>query len=92
MDIPCPRCGELWHADVLHEIMDEAAWDGKHLTYSQARKLFQKNGCGAVPGEKLCKTADNEKAELARMMFEVLGDDVDGIAAELADFDGFGDK
>jgi len=87
MDILCPRCGEPWHTDTLHEIMDEAARDGALLTYSDARRLFQKKGCGAVPGGTQCEENNSTEATLSGMLFDVLGDDVDGIAAELADYD-----
>lgn len=83
MDIYCTRCGEPWDTDVLHEIADEYG-----ITYSQARTKFRLMGCGAVPYASQCEPVDNEITEASRVMFDVLGDDVDGIAAMMEDMFG----
>jgi hypothetical protein len=81
VDVYCPVCGEPWDLDTLHEI-DAPSYQAK-------RKRFQREGCGAL------ETAHNEPADGLRAsasaaLFDVLGDDVDGIAATLEDADAAG--
>lgn len=72
MDLYCPVCGEPWDVDELHDV------EGK--TFAQARRDFQKKGC-AVFGNAHNQYPDTKASSFARTMNEVLGDDIDGIAA-----------
>lgn len=81
MDIYCTKCGEPFDMDELHELIAE----GKAKTYSEARKLFQAKGCEAF-GTSHGELNDKETAEASAMLFDMLGDDVDGIAAMMEDF------
>ena len=67
--------------DSLHDLIEEGCED-----YHKAVSLFRNKGCEAfgcshnpVP---MTKTAD-----VSSLMFEVLGDDTDGIASMMDDFD-----
>jgi len=75
MDVYCPRCGEPWELDyVNHE-----------MTPEERRSFWAGDGCPACAG----KPAPEEKplrAEATAALRDVLGDDTDGIAAELEDF------
>lgn len=87
MDIYCPRCGEPWGID---ELRDVETVDGVPMTFAQARKLFFGKGCGAVFGYgRPCEPANDvmrSRAGVAGMLADLLGDDVDGIAADMEDF------
>ncbi len=43
-DIYCPRCGEPWDMDMLHEAPDGA-------TYDEARRRFTSEGCGVFDSQ-----------------------------------------
>jgi hypothetical protein len=80
MDLICTSCGEPWDLDyVLHE----------------EPEAFEKKGsaivsCPCCP-EKKSKVTEKQRLRLdaARELGELLGDDVDGYAAELEDLQGY---
>lgn len=76
MDLICTRCGEPWEMDyVLHD--DPGSFKRK------GGVIFHCPACPkAVP--KLDKETEY-KLEVARALGDVLGDDIDGLAAELED-------
>lgn len=86
MDIICPKCAEPWDVSELHE-----AEDG--LTFSEARAMFAAQGCGPVFGAR-CTPAtsdrDRLRADVSSAMFDLLGDDVDGCASMMEDFEYMG--
>ena len=74
MDLYCKRCGEPWdYYGVMHgDLTDEE------------RERFRKGeGCPACYGKAVEKKPF--RAELAAVMEDVLGDDLDGVAAEMED-------
>ena len=76
MDLVCIRCGEPWDMDyVLHD--DPAAFE---------RKGGKIEHCPACPDEPP-RQSRHERARLAAIaeLADVLGDDVDGLAATLED-------
>lgn len=79
MDIACPVCGEPWELDSLHEMGD---WIGEDLTFEQARVRFAEEGCEAYGTPHGEGTAHPGVA----VIYELLGDDVDGAASLLEDF------
>ena len=85
MDIYCPRCAEPCDMDELHDA-DE------NLTYDQARRIFfdSRRGCGFLFNNKPCEKVESVRAEASSVLAELLGDDVDGIAAMMDDFDYMG--
>jgi hypothetical protein len=83
MDIYCPRCGEPYDQDELHYADD--------LTYDEARKVFFGQGCGMVYDGTPCPQADTPMGRASAAAYELLGSDVDGIAAEMDDVAYFGD-
>ena len=77
MDIVCTRCGEPWHTDyVLHEEPEGFRRRGGRI-----------DRCPVCPREKP-KHSVQERERLAaiREVADMLGDDVDGLAASLEDF------
>lgn len=75
MDTACTKCGEPWDVDCLHDP------DEYGLTLS-GRMIIACGACEwhAAQGFKLRDTA-----ELAAALHDVMGDDVDGVAAMLDD-------
>ena len=118
MDIRCPRCGEPWDMDCLHEEVlyrnpskpwyvetkpegDVYAWLDKqtNLWYSQAvystyfepvSKEFRRNGCVALTSYNTTVCDKFEGSGLVSAIYDILGDDLDGIAAELEDAENMG--
>jgi len=81
MDIFRPKCGEPWEIDCLHELVD----DGDAKDFHEARKLFQRKGCEAF-GCSHNPIPLKTTALASSLMFDILGDDVDGIASMMDDF------
>ena len=88
MDIYCPVCAEPWEIDSLHDVADE---DG--TSFAHVRKAFFSDGCGAAFASwgVTCERASGkagQRAMVSAMLAEILGDDIDGIASEMADAEG----
>ena len=81
MDIYCPKCGEPWDHDALHDMWAR----GKKVPYAQACKAFQTKGCRAFAGARCNTDKDTERALRAKVVYDVLRDDMDGAAAILSD-------
>ena len=79
MDIKCHQCREPWDIDSLHDLVAE----GHFVDFEDARKGFYRDGCGAF-GEQHNGPAD--PADTIGVLQELLGDDVDGLAAMIQDF------
>ena len=83
MDIRCTTCGEPWDSDTIHEIADE-----QEVPYDEAVALFRKYGC-TVLGSRHSEV-DANAALAARVVMELGGDDVDGMASDLEDMEFIG--
>lgn len=88
MDIYCPVCGEPWELECFHDVADE-----KQIAFSQACRDFRRDGCVSTGWVRKCERPSFEDAwsramaDAAATLFEVLGDDVDGVASMLEDFE-----
>ena len=82
MDILCPICAEPWDADELYDVWLD---DGRQVEWKTARKLFAKVGCDVFNTQHNESGVGSEEAEISTMLFDLLGDDVDGIAAAVED-------
>jgi hypothetical protein len=88
MDLYCPRCGEPWDNDCIHEEVEERNDDS---TYYTVLREFQQNGCVAFReayGQGQCERTNSLRAGAAEAMYDLLGDDADGAAAMLEDYFG----
>ena len=77
MDLPCTNCGEPWDMDyVLHEAPHE-------FTRTHGRI----DRCPACPatGRPPLSAAEQERLYFAAELADMLGPDIDGLAAELED-------
>jgi hypothetical protein len=77
MDIHCTTCGEPWDMDMLHTVPG--------ATYDTARRRFREEGC-ALFDTGHSRPTDPETAARSTALFNLLDDDLDGIAAEMADW------
>lgn len=80
MDIYCSKCGEPWEIDSIHDVAEEL-----QFSFDETMKAFKKQGCeilGASHGP-----INENRAAAVSVLFDIMGDDVDGIAAMLEDFD-----
>ena len=74
MDVLCERCGEPWDLDhVQHE-----------MTPEERERFWCAEGCPACHGREV-KPRDREAQAIQAALRTVLGDDLDGLAAEMED-------
>jgi hypothetical protein len=94
MDILCPRCGEPWDMDTLHDEAKERLDAGQvpsGWTYGQVYNglvsLFVKRGCRALKmiGADPCERVDDERTESIRTIYAMMPGDLDGCAAMFED-------
>lgn len=89
-DICCPVCGEPWEVDSLHDVAESLG-----TTFGAVRADFRRRGCVAMSCDyfgvvEVCRPVPGDMfAGLARAAFDLLGDDVDGVASFLDDARGW---
>lgn len=85
MDLLCPRCSEPWDLEELHHVYR----GDDHIPFDDARQMFYKIGCAAMDGDTVpsCNERVTLTTEATSVIYELLGDDVDGAAALLDDFE-----
>lgn len=92
MDIRCPRCGEPWEHDSLHDMPESSIY---HRNYARAAQDFQRFGCGlfaaAWDGKALapCPRSPSPAGEEAAAIYEAVGGDLDAASSMLADLEGW---
>ena len=78
MDLPCTNCGEPWDMDyVLHEAPNE-------FTRTHGR-IDRCPTCPAT-GRPQLSAAKRARLDAIAELADMLGNDIDGLAAELEDF------
>ncbi len=78
MDILCPICAEPVDNDELHIYAKEI-----ESTYRAVAADYRKRGCKAI-GMKHNANSSSPMAETARVVYDTLGDDMDGAMTEFA--------
>lgn len=80
MDLYCTRCGEPWELDdVLHDAEDgEFRRSGGRILECPACEANIRSGFAE---------ANRRRREVTAALADILGDDVDGLAAELEDLE-----
>lgn len=109
-DIYCPRCGEPWDMDQLHDEIDERMDSGAfkpircpesglhsgnaaYVEYRAAydryygivRADFRRLGCGAFSWSTPCEATGSSVAHASAVLMDAFGDDMDGVASDMAD-------
>ena len=80
MDIKCKVCREPWDVDSLHDLVAE----GSAVDFDDARGMFYRDGCGAF-GSRHNDVGDGSQFLIGELQ-DLMGDDVDGLAAMIEDF------
>ena len=89
MDILCPKCGEPWEIDSIHDRVDELNADGDPAPgFRSVYRDFVRRGCWALG--KPC--GDGKASPGIALCYELNGDDVDGAAASFEDLAGLIDE
>ena len=84
MDIYCPKCGEPVEIDYLHDVAAD-----HDSTFNEVREAFYMDGCKALDAR--CNPNPNKRlASISAALMDLLGDDVDGLAADMEDLGMFG--
>ena len=81
MDVYCHICGEPWENDTFQDVAEE-----NKLTYADVQHLFRRTGCEVITGGMKCKPRETVQGAAMLALYDVLGDDFDGIASTLEDF------
>lgn len=95
-DITCPKCWEAWDLDTIHEEVSARNEDGIDASFNEVVRSFQGKGCvtfvalGVDPDECVRSDATAARALAAATMYDLLGDDIDGVIEMLEDFDYMG--
>lgn len=86
MDVYCPKrgCNEPVDQDYFHDVADM-----NETSYREVARDFQQRGCEAL-GETHNVGNDDGRGEVMSAMFDLLGDDIDGAAAMMEDFEYMG--
>lgn len=81
MDLYCQICGEPY--DV---------WSLQDMSFSEAQDFKAGKGCPCCEGKKPKNMSAYQKnvTQLSSVAFDILGDDIDGIAAMMEDAEFFG--
>ena len=95
MDMTCPRCGENWDNDTIHEEVEERAALGITTTYTEVAREFASKGCeyalaafiGRWDRRSQCERVDSTRTAVASALFDLMGDDTDGVMSMMDDFD-----
>lgn len=74
MDVYCKRCGEPW---------DLYGVEHGDMTDDERRRFWAGEGCPRCYGKPVAKRPF--RAEVTSVLHDLLGDDLDGLAAELDD-------
>lgn len=78
MDIRCPICKEPTDNDELHYVAED---EGR--TYREVYRDFASNGCAVIYGGSPCEPAGNPMIGTA--IYDLMGDDVDGVMSAWED-------
>lgn len=95
MDLYCPKCGEPWENDSLHDEVAARQEEDIDATYKEVAADFRSRGCEVMkfgfdgrcsaPSEGTDRTFGLTRQAAASALYDVLGDDMDGAAAMLDD-------
>lgn len=96
MDIYCPRCGEPWDIDSIHEEVTYRQELGETMvSFYGIHRDFARRGCLALTvfgvSEADCRRdTGNARAMASGVLMDILGDDIDGVASLMDDASALG--
>ena len=83
MDIYCPKCGEPWDIDSLHDTDAD-------LSFREAQAVFRNDGCGVLFGGRPCGSTTAARQNVMAAVYDLMGDDLDGCASMFEDAETMG--
>lgn len=86
MDLICPKCAEPTDNDSLHDAVEEALFQN----YREAAAAFRSEGCTALGFSHNEETVGSLRAQASWAIMDLLGDDMDGAASMMEDFEYMG--
>jgi hypothetical protein len=93
MDIRCPKCGEPWDMDCLHDEVEHrngglaASFRRPYeVEYNEVSADFRSRGCVAL-GSYAATCNKTTATPVIAAVYDVLGDDMDGAASMFEDMD-----
>lgn len=81
MDLYCPKCNEPCDVYEFHDVANE---QGK--TYEEVSRGFRSDGCSSL-GWSCSGSISADRGMKLEALYDLLGDDVDGAAALIEDFE-----
>lgn len=81
MDVTCPKCGEPWENDTLHDYAEEVG-----STYREIARQFRTKGCGVAFSNWGVTCHADDRSAMRTALADLLGDDMDGYASLCEDF------
>lgn len=98
MDIYCGKCGEPWDMDEIHDEIDNRCdgrtpdGDAYRELYDTVKADFFARGCAAFTfaADACVGAGDANRAAIASVLYDAFGDDLDGVASDLADAEWLG--
>jgi hypothetical protein len=82
MDHHCYICTEPWDNEEFHEAAEEQG-----RSYDTVAADFRQRGCRALHADVRCEPSDDTyRRGIIAAAYDVLGDDMDGAAAEIEDW------
>lgn len=89
MDVRCRNCGEPWDNDSLHDEAAARRSEGKpRATYTEVAADFRRLGCNALDteyGVQVCSPRNAAHGATLDVIYEFMGDDMDGAASMIED-------
>lgn len=87
MDVYCPvsGCAEPVDMDYFHDVAEDTG-----QTYTQVTRDFAVRGCEALGDTHNMKDGASWRGEAASALYDLMGDDMDGVASMLEDAEYFG--
>lgn len=82
MDVYCKFCNEPVDVYEFHDIAEE-----QEVTYDDVYAAFRTSGCEALGSKHNGSAIDRERAMKLDALYDLLGDDVDGAASMIDDFE-----
>lgn len=82
MDIRCRKCAEPIDMDEFHDIAADMGTTFRHVL-----NTFAQHGCIALGMRCNDEETDRELAAISGALFDMLGDDIDGVASDLSDWE-----
>ena len=90
MDLYCQKCSEPWDFWHVQSDMDDELEDFADDGTKPSVRFKNGEGCPACDWGKKAPKTPNMRAQAMKVTMDLLGDDIDGVAAMMDDFEAMG--